>query len=624
MQKFIVSFKFNVFERYERPESILGRISFYHLHLFIGIILGIILFTNFLGIRILRAENGFSYRVKIEGVPDGKIRKLMEDLSNTISSKKTPPLSLGLLRKRAERDIPQFLKVLKSRGYYSAKVEIDIKADDKPVQVIFLIDPGPPFLLEPVHVQVVGENEYQRVRLPAPQTMGLLSGNPAKSKSIVDGENRLITSLKNQGYPFPRIEERKVIVNHATKSVSVIFRIDPGPMAFFGSTEINGLQSIDEIFIRRKTPWKEGNRFNADLLAVMRNRLVLTGLFAMIQVKTGERIDEGSRLPVIINVKERKHRTIKSGFSYKTDEGAGGKISWEHRNLFGHGDRLGSAVVVSEITYSGEGNFRKPDFLRDDQALILKFRMAEDRPDAFISRNISGSLIVERALFRHIRLGSGFAYRFSQVNQLGMIDGFNLISIPVYLNFDTSNDLLNPSRGNRLTLQLVPFYDLYGAELGFVKGYADFSHYIPISKGPDFVLAGRVALGSIGGAGRKSIPADIRFYGGGGGSIRGYPFQSVGPLLQNEPIGGRSLIELSIELRLKLTDTIGIVAFVDGGSAFSEAYPDFKESLHWGTGLGFRYFTAVGPIRVDVALPLHRREGIDKRFQLYISLGQAF
>jgi translocation and assembly module TamA len=620
MQKFIVSCMINAFKHYERPKSILGRTGFYHVLLFIGIILLI----NILGIQILHAENGLPYRVKIEGVPDSKIRKLLEDLSNTISSKKTPAASLGLLRKRAERDTPQFLKVLKSQGYYAAKVGIEIKADDKPVQVIFKIDPGPPFLLESVHVQVVEENEYQKIRLPAPQAMGFLSGNPAKSKSIVDGENRLISGLKIQGYPFPRIEEQKIIVNHATKSVAVEFKIDPGPIAVFGSTEIKGLESVDEIFIRRKIPWKKGDRFNADLLAVMKNKLILTNLFAMIQVKITERFDEESRLPVIISVKERKHRTIKAGISYKTDEGAGGKISWEHRNFFRHGDRLGSAIVMSEIAYAGEGNFKKPDFLRDDQSLILKFRMAEDQPDAFISRNMSSSLIVERTLFRHIKLGGGFVYRFSQVNQLGIIEGFSLISIPMYFDLDTSNDLLDPTRGSRLTLQLVPFYDLHGSEFGFVKGYTNFSHYIAISKSPDLVLAGRAALGSISGAGRKAIPADIRFYGGGGGSIRGYPFQSVGPLLQKEPIGGRSLMELSIELRLKLTDTIGIVAFADGGSAFSEAYPDFEERLRWGTGLGFRYFTAVGPIRVDIALPLHRREGIDKRFQLYISLGQAF
>jgi len=120
------------------------------------------------------------------------------------------------------------------------------------------------------------------------------------------------------------------------------------------------------------------------------------------------------------------------------------------------------------------------------------------------------------------------------------------------------------------------------------------------------------------------VPADERFYAGGGGSIRGYSYQSVGPLSGGDPVGGRSLLELSTELRLRLGERFGFVGFLDGGSAFGAAFPDFDEELLWGTGLGFRYFTAVGPLRLDFAVPLDRRHGIDDAFQVYISLGQAF
>jgi translocation and assembly module TamA len=126
------------------------------------------------------------------------------------------------------------------------------------------------------------------------------------------------------------------------------------------------------------------------------------------------------------------------------------------------------------------------------------------------------------------------------------------------------------------------------------------------------------------GAERDEIPADIRFYAGGGGSIRGYAYQSVGPTQNNEPIGGRSLITMSAELRIKITEKMGLVAFVDGGSAFESAFPDFEETLQWGGGLGFRYFTAIGPLRLDVGIPINRRAGIDDSFQIYVSIGQAF
>ena len=592
-----------------------------HLLLYILLLTGLVFFISLLPVHHIHANESISYRVKIEGIADGKLRKLLESVSNTIGRKQTPAMSLNLLRKRAERDIPRFQKVFKSQGYYAADVKTEIRGDGQSVQVVFRMDTGPPFLLKSVDIRIAGEHA---IRLPGVRKVGFLLGEPVRSKTVVDGEKYILHSLRTQGHPFPMVELRKVVVDHATRAVKVDFLIEPGPEAFFGSTDITGLQSVEEIFVRRKIPWEEGERFNADLLTLMQNRLNPTGLFTMVQIKTAAEPDENARVPIIISVRERKHRTVKLGISYKTDEGLGGKASWEHRNFFRRGERLNTSIVASEITYAGEAGFRKPGFLREDQCLILNFRLAEDHPDAYISRNISSSFLLERGFSGGIKLGGGFAHRFSQVNQLEIKEGFNLVSLPVYLDWDTSNDLLDPTRGTHLAMQVSPFYDIYGSEIGFVKAHTSYSHYVAISRNPFMVLAGRAILGSIGGAERDAIPADIRFYAGGGGSIRGYAYQSVGPILQTNPIGGRSLMEISAELRIKVTESIGLVTFIDGGSAFEAVIVDFKEALTWGTGMGLRYFTPVGPIRFDVGLPLNRREGIDNSFQLYISLGQAF
>ena len=188
----------------------------------------------------------------------------------------------------------------------------------------------------------------------------------------------------------------------------------------------------------------------------------------------------------------------------------------------------------------------------------------------------------------------------------------------------TGDDLLDPTRGGRLFLQVMPFYDIMGSDSNFIKGYTSYRHYVPIMKKPMLTLAGKVSIGVIEGKGLESIPADERFYAGGGGSIRGYAYQSVGPMVAGDPIGGRSLIELSAELRIKFTDHLGLVGFLDGGSAFADTIPDSSQDLRWGTGMGLRYFTPIGPLRLDVAVPLNRRSGIDDNFQIYISLGQAF
>jgi len=572
----------------------------------------------------LSADIGIRYDVSVQGVTDRELRKTLEAVSDTFSLQKRPPASLNLLQRRVNRDIPLLLKVLKSQGYYGAKVTAEIEAEDKPIRVTFRIDMGHPYILKSINVGVPEEYDALRPRLPENRELGLVLGDPAKSNSILNAERTLIHWFKKNGFSFPSMVDRKVVVDHKERIVSVAFHVNPGPPARFGHTEINGIKSVDEIFLRGKIPWKEGDRFNVDILTDAQKSLLATDLFASVEVKTSETINEAGRLPVVISVVERKHRTIKAGVSYSTDEGAGTKVSWQHRNFLGGGERLDLMGTASAITYAAEGEFRKPDFIRKDQSLLFKGRIADDHPDAFTSRNLSTSVYIERLFAKEIRLGGGLAYKASLVEQLGEEERFGLLSLPALFAWDTSENLLDPVRGRRLTLQFMPFYGTFGDHLGFVKGYATYSQYVKLTEKPLVVLAGRSAFGSMAGASRNAIPADERFYAGGGNSIRGYAYQSVGPLEENKPTGGRSLMEVSLELRTKVTDTIGFVAFLDGGNASPSATPDLSEPLRWGAGAGIRYFTPVGPLRLDVAVPLNRRDTIDDRFHIYISLGQAF
>ncbi|HSR71931.1 MAG TPA: BamA/TamA family outer membrane protein, partial [Kiloniellales bacterium] len=197
--------------------------------------------------------------------------------------------------------------------------------------------------------------------------------------------------------------------------------------------------------------------------------------------------------------------------------------------------------------------------------------------------------------------------------------------LPLTATRDDRDDLLDPTRGTRLSLTLTPYGGVGDQSLAFLRSTLGGTAYYAIDEGRRFVVAGRARLGSILGDDTEEIPANKRFYAGGGGSIRGYEFQKVGPLDENnEPLGGRSLVELGVELRIRVTEEIGIVPFLDGGTVFDSPYPDFEEDLRWATGLGLRYFTAIGPLRLDVAVPLDKREGIDDDYQFYISLGQAF
>jgi translocation and assembly module TamA len=572
----------------------------------------------------LAKPSELDYDVAITGVSDSALRGILEEISDTVSLRKErPPATLSRLRQRAQRDVPLFLKALRAEGYYGAEVEVHIDADAKPVRVTFQVGLGPAYLLESIDIQTTGEKTSEIV-LPGTAELGLHLEQPARARAIMDGEAQLLRILRSKGFPFGKMANRKVVVDHAKHSVAVLFQIEVGPTARFGSTEITGLASVHESLLRSKIPWKEGDSFNGDLLAKVQRRITKTGLFAMVRVTQGQRLDEGGLLPITIGVTERKHRSVGAGLSYKTDEGPGAKISWEHRNLFHGGERLSLTAVASDFTRAAEGSAKKPGLWRPDQSLRLNLRVAEDRPDAYTSRNLTSLAVIERDLGKGMTVGGGLALKTSRVTQLDEEDSFSLLSLPLQFDQDTRDDPLEPTQGGGIAIQLAPFYDVVGDDLGFVKGKMSMSHCLQVLRKPSLVVGARAAVGAMAGVSRDAIPADERFYAGGGGSIRGYPFQSVGPLKGDEPIGGRSLFEFSTELRLKVTDRFGLATFLDGGSAFEATSPDFSEDLRWGAGLGFRYFTPIGPFRLDIGMPLNRRPDIDDSFQVYVSLGETF
>jgi translocation and assembly module TamA len=573
---------------------------------------------------VLAANDALSYRVTIEGIADSDLRNTLKTVSNTVARSEQPPSSLRLLRQRADRDVPRLLKALKAHSFYGAKVEVAIETERDPIEVIFEIDPGNPFLLKSLNIEVVDEAPPKGLVLPDPNSLGLPLEAPARSKLIVDAEGLLSRWFRRRGFPFPSIVQREVLVDHATEHVAVTFRVRLGPEGRFGATEITGLTSVRDGLVRGKIPWEKGDAFNGDLLDEVRTRLLSTDLFVSVEVKPGDNIDERGRVPVGIKVKERKHRTVKGGVRYTTDEGLGGKISWEHRNFRGLGERLRTAIEASEITLAGEGEFRKPDFLRDDQKFSFNVRVARDDTDAYTSVNLTSAAVIERQLRKTLRVSVGPVLTFSDVEQLDTEESYALLSLAATSRWDKSDRLLDPTEGWRLSVEGAPYTDLLNQDLVFIKGYASTSRYLKVFTTPHAVLAGRVACGILGGAKRDDIPADVRFYAGGGGSIRGYAYQSVGPLEGDTPLGGRSLCELSTELRVKVSRNIGLVGFIDGGSAFENEVPDFEEQIRWGAGVGLRYHTPVGPIRLDVGVPLNRRKDIDDSFQVYISLGQAF
>jgi translocation and assembly module TamA len=569
-------------------------------------------------------EATVAYQVDFSGLPDKTLRKTLESISATVALKGHPPATVSLLQRRADKDVPRLLQALKAQAYYGATVKVAIDETRKPVTVTFYVELGTAYPLKSVTIELPENEAHLKEQLPPLKALPLKLNEPAQARSIVAANKILVHRMKKIGFPFVKASEPKVMVDHLTHDVAVVFSIAAGPLAHFGPTTIDGLKSVEEQFVRDKLPWHKGQKFDADLLEKAQKRLIDTRLFAFARVTPGKSLDQEGLLPISIQVRERKPRTIRVGLSYYTDEGPGVNLSWENRNVFRRGEHLSLEIKASGIGLTGKASYQVPEFLRSDQSLVGIFQIADDDTDAYTSKNTEGAVIVERKFGERIRVGTGPSYRLARVTQFNNEDDFALLSLPTYFKWDGSNNLLNPTRGGRLNVQVNPYWDALDTEVSFLKGFASYSHYFRLLEQPQLVCAARATLGSLAGSSRDAIPADVRYYAGGGGSIRGYAYQTVGPLRDGDPIGGRSLLEVSAELRVKVTETLGFAVFLDGGNVFEAAYPDFSEALRWGTGAGLRYFTPFGPLRLDVGVPLDRRPGVDDPFQIYVSIGQAF
>jgi translocation and assembly module TamA len=569
------------------------------------------------------AQPQIEYQVAFEGVDDPELLELLKAVSETVRLVDRPPPSLIRLRRRAEDDRPRLQQALRSRGYYDAEVAVATDPDTEPVQVRFDVRPGPPYRFRDVTVDVAPTEPAPS--LPSLAELGIAPGEPVASQTILDAEAALLARARTQGYALAELGERRAVVDLAADAMDLTLALRPGPLVRFGDIRIEGLETVEEDAVHRRLPWRPGEVITAERLAAGREALFDSGLFSSVMVDLGTEPGADGRLPVTIEVNERKHRSIGLGVGFRTDEGLSGNVSWEHRNLFGRGEQLKLELDGSFLGAHLTGAFRKPDFWRRDQALLAQTRLAFDDTDAFESRSAGASLGLERLLARGMTISAALAFRAAQIQERDQEEEeFGLLSLPVLYRWDRSDDLLNPTRGGRLALENEPFVDVFGSDVAFNKARLGYSHYLQVLDEPRVVLAGRGAVGTLFGASRDEVPADLRFYAGGGGSVRGFSFQLAGELDDDDnPLGGRSLLELSAEVRVRLTETIGAVAFVDAGSAFGSSVPDFSETLRVGAGPGLRYFSPIGPVRLDIGFPLNARDS-DDSFHLYISLGQAF
>ena len=582
-----------------------------------------------MGIFILLISGGIAranvpYEVTFTPTGDDALDAAIADASQLSAMTDKPPDSDAALRSRVSDDKGRINAVARSFGYYDDQVEITTDMKASPAKVTVTVTPGPQYLLAKVTVTGPGGALLPAGSPPiTTEQLHLEIGKPAFAAPVAGANFTIEHTFLQHGFPFARIADRKVTIDHGTHEMTVVYEIDPGPTANFGPTSYSGLKSVQQDYVERRLKWLEGQPYDITNVEKTRDALVASNLFSTVDIKT-EHDNDPTIAPMAVDVTERLPRSIAGGISYASTEGVSGNLTWEHRNLFGEAEDLKFGLLVGQEESAATADFRRPDMFGTGWDLVSNITIDKETSDAYDSKGGKVSSGFEYKVLEHLVFGAGLSLEHATIDDYDLQQHYTLIGVPTYAKRDVTDDLLNPTMGDREGVIVTPYAGVGSTSPTFISGKVNGSIYQRLGDTDEFVLAALGAIGASAGVSLDDMPKDHRFYAGGGGSIRGYAFQHGGPIgIHDDPIGGLSSFEASVELRYKLTETIGLVPFVDAGNVYDSSLPDLSKRLLIGAGLGLRYYTGLGPVRLDVAAPLHKRDG-DRPFQIYVSLGQAF
>lgn len=502
---------------------------------------------------------------------------------------------------------------LHAEGYYAAQVKFKLQDN----HILYRVEPGPVYRVQNISFQLPENIELPRGLIE------IQAGDALRAEAVL-ADKKALTNYIAAHYCLYRIDtDYRVLVEHQTQSAQITFIVADSPSVRFGTIGFTGLRTIDESYLRARLPITEGECFRRNRIDSARLTLIQTNL--LVSVSANVSPPDNGLVPIVFNVAERYHRTLSAGVGFQSDEGFGVSAGWEHRNVRGKAQKLSIDSRIAENAQALTSSLTLPNFRRNNQSMTLFADLERENTDAFESKTGTLGAELSRQLTRNLKGFLGSESAFSRVEEDGQKNNFALLSLPISLEYDRRNNPLDPRTGWVVAGRVRPYWDVQDVGTNFVKSTLAASTYVSFD---DLywkpTLAMRGALGSISGIDRDQVPANVRFYTGGGGSVRGYTFQSLGPLTDNEPDGGLSFTELSMEARLRWGQHWGGVVFLDGGFAYEDTAPEVGKDLLWGAGLGVRYYTSFAPIRFDIAVPLDKRDGIDDDFKFYINIGQAF
>jgi len=543
----------------------------------------------------------------------------------------------GLLA-TARSDYRRIVSALYAEGYYGGTVSIsvggreattlapDVNLPD-PVGVSIRVTTGPLFRFGSI------TQSNPAPGAPALGEAGLVSGEIARSGLVTRASARAVAAWRELGHPKARLADQEVIADHATNRVDVALHVSPGPRATLGPVGIEGAETVDAAFVVRQSGLVPGAVYSPADIAQARERLVALGVFTVVRIVEADTVAADGSLPLTIVVQERAPRRAGIGATYSSVDGLGIETFWLHRNLLGQAERLrldarlagiGYPVQTANFDYYFGGTFTKPGVwtpYTDAVAALIAQKTVLPR--------YTETSVEARLGFSHDfspELASTFGINAKRANFLDPVYGvrdFTVLGTYGSLAYDTRDSTTDPTTGFLATLEAEPFYEgVYRNAALLVMGEG--RTYFGFGEEQRFVLAGRLKLGALLGPPISETPPDKLFFAGGGGSVRGFPYRSIGVTAPGGAIGGgRFLTEASLEARMRVSEDFGIVGFVDAGYVTDETFVGLAAGTRIGVGAGLRYYTGFGPLRLDVAIPLNKRAG-DPDYALYFGIGQAF
>jgi len=537
---------------------------------------------------------------------------------------------------RAREDEALAVRLLKSLGYFDATAVSTVETiagSPGRLRATVKATAGPLYTLGSVTVTHGPTTPPDIVEHNLP----LKVGDPIEAARIQGAEANVSLVLPQQGYPFVKVGDRDILLDDLPSTPptgAYTLPVDTGPRSRFGKLVTTGdpVFGLDHLNVFPR--FDSGDLYDSRLTDDLRDALVATGLFSTVAVepqRTGRTNPDGTEaVDLLVRQNKGPARTLAGQAGYSTGEGIKLQGSWTHRNLFPPEGALIGTVVAGTQEQGLSGTFRRSNAGKRDRTFTAIASADHSNYDAFnaFTFTLSARWSYDSTPIWQKRITYAYGGELVGTNE-SVYDfaagekrrrNYGIAAIPGQIQWDTSDSLLNPTTGYRLKLNVSPETSVGGGIHPYARTMVEATGYYPISS--SLVLAGRARAGSIFGIDRDDIAPSRRYYGGGGGSVRGYGYQRLGPFDPNgDPVGGRSLNEFAVEARYRFGN-FGVVPFFDAGNAYDSTFPQFGD-LRYGAGIGGRFYTNFGPLRIDVATPLNPRPG-DGKVALYISIGQAF